>query len=163
MTQLLGDKAHIAIEYYIENKPKFIGRAIFWIHDAFLGSLDDTIFFDGYLVSGLVEILNKNKLDRRYSSNESVKIYELLDKDRASDSDLYDLAKSYHVSLGTWSDYFDVYSYRVTKNTGAILWKFTGGNDDLKDLINYPSCVFCEEFNYDELSDLIEKFRSINI
>lgn len=164
ITQTIGDKSQMAVEYYIENESKFIGRATFWIHNNFFGSLDDTIFFDGYLIGGLVDVLNKNELSNRYSLDKYSDIYYLLDRDRdIGDDELYELANSYHINLGSWSDYFDIYSYRLTKDSGVILWKFIGGNDDLKDLINYPSCVFHEEFNYSELSDLIEKIRTINI
>ncbi|EFB2829530.1 hypothetical protein FHD45_22805 [Escherichia coli] len=163
MTQLIGDKSHIAVEYYLENKSVFIGRAKFWIHNAFFGSLDDTIFFDGYLIGGLVEVLNKDKLNNRYALNKPSEIYHLLDKDREfGDDDLYNLASSYRINLGTWTDYFDIYSYRITDNTGVILWRFIGGSDDLKDLENYPLHVFCERINYDELSNLIERIRMIN-
>ncbi|ECF9713775.1 TPA: hypothetical protein ACIBQB_004320, partial [Salmonella enterica subsp. enterica serovar 9,12:-:-] len=77
------------------------------------------------------------------------------------DDNLYELAKSYRVNFGTWSDYFNVYSYKLSESTGVILWQLTERNDELKDLINYPSCVFYETFNYSDLLEVIDHLNSI--
>ncbi|QXF32003.1 hypothetical protein CE143_01535 [Photorhabdus luminescens] len=162
MTNIIGNKSTFAVEYSLENKEKLIGRAKLWINGISLGSLDDTIFFDGYLIGGLTEILNKNKLDERYLLDDHHLIYDLLEKDmNLFDDEKYDLAKSFSVNLGTWSDYFDVYSYKLTDNIGIILWKFIGHNDALEDLIGYPRCVFYEQFRYDELVNIINKLHIV--
>ncbi|EAX5333234.1 hypothetical protein AXB75_22545, partial [Salmonella enterica] len=70
-------------------------------------------------------------------------------------------AKSYRVNFGTWSDYFNVYSYKLSESTGVILWQLTERNDELKDLINYPLCVFYETFNYSDLLEVIDHLNSI--
>lgn len=59
MTQLIGDKSRIAVEYSIANQDKFIGFAKLWLNDSFLGSLSDTIFIDGYLIGGFNAVLSK--------------------------------------------------------------------------------------------------------
>ncbi|AIP97760.1 hypothetical protein CFSAN000560_19450 [Salmonella enterica subsp. arizonae str. CFSAN000560] len=162
MTLLIGDKSRIAVEYSIDNREKLIGRAKIWLNHVFIGSLSDTIFIDGYLIGGFNEILSKMVLNDRYLSDNPIKIYESINNDMLCDDDiLYDLAKSYRVNFGTWSDYFNVYSYKLSKNTGVILWQLTERNDELKDLINYPSCVFYETFNYSDLFEIIDHLNSI--
>ncbi|EPV6064731.1 hypothetical protein ACV70F_003250, partial [Escherichia coli] len=69
--------------------------------------------------------------------------------------------KSYRVNFGTWSDYFNIYSYKLSESTGVILWQLTERNDELKDLMNYPSRVFYETFNYTDLLDVIDQLNSI--
>ncbi|EFN8787582.1 hypothetical protein DCA27_20020, partial [Escherichia coli] len=65
------------------------------------------------------------------------------------------------VNFGTWSDYFNIYSYKLSESTGVILWQLTERNDELKDLMNYPSRVFYETFNYTDLLDVIDQLNSI--
>lgn len=162
MTQLIGNKSRIAVEYSIENQNKFIGFAKLWLNDSFLGSSSDTIFIDGYLIGGFNAVLSKNKLSGRYLSDKKDEIYELLNNDILFGEDaLYELAKSYRVNFGTWSDYFDVYSYKLTDSTGAFLWRLIERNDGLKDLIDYPSNVFYETFDYDELLKIIEHLNTV--
>ncbi|MBS6113889.1 MAG: hypothetical protein KIA09_23695 [Citrobacter freundii] len=162
MTLLIGDKSRIAVEYLIDNQEKLIGRAKLWLNHVFIGSLSDTIFIDGYLIGGFNEILSKMVLNDRYLSDNPIKIYESINNDMLCDDDkLYDLAKSYRVNFGTWSDYFNIYSYKLSESTGVILWQLTERNDELKDLINYPSCVFYETFNYSDLFKIIDNLNSI--
>ncbi|TDB42638.1 hypothetical protein [Photorhabdus khanii] len=162
MTHIIGDKSTFAVEYSLENREKLIGRARLWINGFFLGSLSDTIFFDGYLVGGLTDILTKPKLNETYLASDNHLIYDSLEKDMGLfDDEKYDLAKSFSVNFGTWSDYFDVYSYKVTDNIGAILWKCTGHNDGLEDLVEYPRCIFHEQFRYDELVNIINRLHSV--
>ncbi|HAT4066368.1 TPA: hypothetical protein L0163_004723 [Citrobacter freundii] len=162
MTLLIGDKSRIAVEYLIDNQEKLIGRAKLWLNHVFIGSLSDTIFINGYLIGGFNEILSKMVLNDRYLSDNPIKIYESINNDMLCDDDkLYDLAKSYRVNFGTWSDYFNIYSYKLSESTGVILWQLTERNDELKDLINYPSCVFYETFNYSDLFKIIDNLNSI--
>jgi|GEM_PF-3541768 len=162
MTLLIGDKSRIAVEYSINNREKLIGCAKVWLNHVFIGSLSDTIFIDGYLIGGFNEIKSKAVLNDRYLSGNPIEIYKLINNDMlCDDDDLYKLAKSYCVNFGTWSDYFNIYSYKLSERTGAILWQLTEKNDELKDLINYPSCVFYETFNYSDLFEVIDHLNSI--
>ncbi|HFO6387376.1 TPA: hypothetical protein ACHKT4_003836, partial [Escherichia coli] len=56
---------------------------------------------------------------------------------------------------------FNIYSYKLSESTGVILWQLTERNDELKDLMNYPSRVFYETFNYTDLLDVIDQLNSI--
>ncbi|EFH4977764.1 hypothetical protein [Escherichia coli] len=162
MTLLIGDKSRIAVEYSIYNLEKFIGCAKIWLNYSFIGSLDDTVFIDGYLIGGFNEILSKTVLNDRYFFDNPIKIYNSINDDMLCDDDkLYELAKSYRVNFGTWSDYFNIYSYKLSESIGVILWQLTERNDELKDLMNYPSRVFYETFNYTDLLDVIDQLNSI--
>ena len=161
MTLLIGDKSRIAVEYSILNRESFFGCARLWFNNSFFGSFCDTIYFDGYLLGGCYEILSKPVLNDRYSFDNPVKIYESIDDDLLRDDDNHDLALSYRVNFGTWSDFFDIYSYKLSESTGAILWKLIHKYDELKDLINYPSCVFYETFNYSDLIEIMDQLNFI--
>lgn len=155
-TNLIGKKSTLAVEYFFENKEKFIGRARFWINDLFFGSLGDTIFLDGYLIGGLNEILNKGHLNQRYLFDNYCSTYEQLEEDILDfNGEEYELAENFNVNLGTWSDYFNIYSYKLTNETGAILWRFVDTGDSLEDLIDYPKNIFYEEFRYDGLRHIV--------
>lgn len=158
--ETLGNKSSFAVEYALQNSRNSIGYARLWINGHFLGSLYDTIYIDGYLIGGLTEILNKNRLDERYLTSDETAIFALLEKDRAADDERYDMASRYAVNLGTWTDYFNVYSYRLTDAKGVILWQFRENNDDLLDLAAYPTRVFSEQVEYDELKDVIRKISA---
>ena len=163
MTLLIGDKSRIAVEYSIHNREMFFGCARLWFNNSFIGSLSDTtIYLDGYLLGGCYEILSKPMLNDRYSFDNPVKIYESIDDDtRLDDDELYGLALSNRINFGTWSDFFDIYSYKLSESTGAILWKLIDTYGDAKDLINYPSCVFYETFNYSDLIEIMDQLNSI--
>lgn len=161
MTLLIGDKSRIAVEYSILNRESFFGCARLWFNNSFFGSLSDTIYLDGYLLGGCYEILSKPVLNDRYSFDNPVKIYKSIDDDLLRDDDNHDLALSYRVNFGTWSDFFDIYSYKLSESTGAILWKLIDKYDELKDLINYPSCVFYKTFNYSDLIEIMDQLNSI--
>ena len=162
MTLLIGDKSRIAVEYSILNPEIFFGRARLWFNNSFIGSFSDTIYLDGYLLGGCYEILSKPMLNDRYSFDNPVKIYKSIDDDTLCDDDeLYGLALSYRINFGTWSDFFDIYSYKLSESTGAILWKLIDKYDGFKDLINYPSCVFYETFNYSDLIEIMDQLNSI--
>ena len=162
MTLLIGDKSRIAVEYSILNRESFFGCARLWFNNSFIGSFSDTIYLDGYLLGGCYEILSKPMLNDRYSFDNPVKIYESIDDDtRLDDDELYGLALSNRINFGTWSDFFDIYSYKLSESTGAILWKLIDKYDELKDLINYPSCVFYETFNYSDLIEIMDQLNSI--
>nr|WP_279037239.1 hypothetical protein [Snodgrassella alvi] len=162
MSHLIGDKSRIAVEYLILNRESFFGCARLWFNNSFFGSFCDPIYLDGYLLGGCYKILSKPVLNDRYSFDNPVKIYKSIDDDTLLDDDeLYGLALSYRVNFGTWSDYFDIYSYKLSESTGAILWKLIDKYDGLKDLINYPSCVFYETFNYSDLIEIMDQLNSI--
>ena len=162
MIPIIGDKSRIAVEYSIHNREIFFGCARLWFNNSFIGSLSDTIYLDGYLLGGCYEILSKPMLNDRYSFDDPVKIYKSIDDDTLCDDDeLYGLALSYRVNFGTWSDFFDIYSYKLSESTGAILWKLIDTYGDVKDLINYPSCVFYETFNYSDLIEIMDQLNSI--
>ncbi|PXY98824.1 hypothetical protein DKK71_00715 [Snodgrassella alvi] len=163
MTLLIGDKSRIAVEYSIHNRESFFGCARLWFNNSFIGSLSDTIYLDGYLLGGCYKILSKPMLNDRYSFDNPVKIYESIYEDQlCDDDDLHDLALSYRVNFGTWSDYFNIYSYKLSESTGAILWKLIDRcYDEAEDLINYPSCIFYETFNYSDLIEIMDQLNSI--
>ena len=161
MTLLIGDKSRIAVEYSILNRESFFGCARLWFNNSFFGSFCDTIYFDGYLLGGCYEILSKPVLNDRYSFDNPVKIYKSIDDDLLRDDDNHDLALSYRVNFGTWSDFFDIYSYKLSESTGAILWKLIHKYDELKDLINYLSCVFYKTFNYSDLIEIMDQLNFI--
>ena len=162
MTLLIGDKSRIAVEYSIHNREMFFGCARLWFNNSFIGSFSDPIYLDGYLLGGCYEILSKPMLNDRYSFDNPVKIYESIDDDtRLDDDELYGLALSNRINFGTWSDFFDIYSYKLSESTGAILWKLIDTYGDAKDLINYPSCVFYETFNYSDLIEIMDQLNSI--
>ena len=161
MTLLIGDKSRIAVEYSIHNREMFFGCARLWFNNSFIGSFSDPIYLDGYLLGGCYEILSKPMLNDRYSFDNPVKIYESIDDDTRLDDELYGLALSNRINFGTWSDFFDIYSYKLSESTGAILWKLIDTYGDAKDLINYPSCVFYETFNYSDLIEIMDQLNSI--
>ena len=162
MIPLIGDKSRIAVEYSIHNRESFFGCARLWFNNSFIGSLSDAIYLDGYLLGGCYEILSKPMLNDRYLFDDPVKIYESIDDDKlCDDEELYGLALSYRVNFGTWSDFFDIYSYKLSESTGAILWKLINTYGDAKDLINYPSCVFYETFNYSDLIEIMDQLNFI--
>ena len=162
MTLLIGDKSRIAVEYSIHNREMFFGCARLWFNNSFIGSFSDPIYLDGYLLGGCYEILSKPMLNDRYSFDNPVKIYEsIYDDTWLDDDELHGLALSYRVDFVTWSDFFDIYSYKLSESTGAILWKLIDKYDEVKDLINYPSCVFYETFNYSDLIEIMDQLNSI--
>lgn len=56
-----------------------------------------------------------------------------------------------------------MYSYKLTDEIGAILWKFVDTSDSLEDLIDYPKNIFYEEFRYDELHHIVNNLKLLKL
>ena len=167
MDIVIGDKSSIAAEICVANQESFVGHARIWVNNNFFGSLFELIYLDGYLAGGLMDILKKNNLNKKYSGMTHQELFNNLENDLCSDDCNNDIARSFCVNFGTITDIFSVYSYKKTNEIGVILWKI---RDDLnvydpytlyEDLKGYPNKIFCEEFEYKELCRIIDGLYAV--
>lgn len=159
MNNFIGNKSEIAIEYKIENKERRIGRARLWIHGDFLGSLCDTIFFEGYLAGGLYDIAKKDFLNFNVSDEDA--FFKLFDALNDCDDVFHDDALNYCVNFGTWSDYFDIFSYKINACEGILMWRVRKECNYLSDLKKYPKKIFIKKVNYKKLSEMAKQLCNI--
>lgn len=59
---VIGNKTSIAIEYVLTDSVELMGYARFWFSNQPLGSLEDLIYFEGYLLGCLEDLLHKPDL-----------------------------------------------------------------------------------------------------
>ena len=152
MTNVLGHKNKIAIEYELENKERSIGRAVLWIRNDFLGSLYDTIFLSGYLAGGLFDISKKDFLNWGITSETA--LITMCDILNDYENEYYDDVLKYRVNFGTWGDYFDIFSYKINEYEGVLMWKIKEESNFLPDLKIYPKKFFVKKINYEELNEM---------
>lgn len=159
MNLLVGNKLTLGIEFSYINKEKQYGNALLWLGGQAIGSMYDPVFFDGYLLGGLYEIYNKKILGGEFFLNGVIDFKSFFDGSLViKNIGSFDKAFNYRVNIGTWTDYFSVFSYPINNDMGVLLWKLDIIYDDLFDLAGYPQEIFQYTFKYSDLKLLIDDF-----
>lgn len=167
MSNIIGHKDTMALEYFIIDEKLFMGYARLWFNGDFLGTMEDVIYFDGYIIGGLLDLLNKKELSDRYFSDEYITTFKLLEADLLSDNDestdVGELSQCFSVHMGTLLDDFTVFSYKIDDEKGVILWEISSIDENIpfNDLKHYPRKIFTKEFNYNDVRWIIRNLYLI--
>ena len=102
---IIGNKETFAIELTInENNPK-MGYGKLWLQNSFLGTSEDLIFLNGYLISLIDEIINSKEINFELENRNEIKIFEVLKSNSKKRSD-------FAIIGSTFTDDFEIYSYK---------------------------------------------------
>jgi len=167
VTQLIGNKLTIAIEYEVTSQAPLMGHGRLWFEGQPLGSLEDLIYLDGYLLGCLEDLVKKPRLTQRYQHMDEQGLFLQLDGDLSSydeedSKDFSEQARPYFVTCGTLFDCYLVFSYRLDDVRGSIMWRLEGDIDDLpfNDLKQASRADHFATFEYAQLLTLISEFRT---
>jgi len=112
---IIGNKETFAIELTInENNPK-MGYGKLWLQNSFLGTSEDLIFLNGYLISLIDEIINSKEINFELENINEIKIFEVLKSNSKKRSD-------FAIIGSTFTDDFEIYSYKKNDKI-IVLWK----------------------------------------
>ncbi|MEZ5003363.1 MAG: hypothetical protein R2730_10060 [Chitinophagales bacterium] len=150
---IIGDKFEFAVEYsFAKDYPKEMGYGRIWVKNDFIGTFNDLIYLNGYLI----EILNKFK-----GANQLRDDLRHLAKDQLFDllsSGKYDYSDKYLVRGSTFTDDFSIWTYKLA-NLTFILWKVLR-TDFFDDLRNYKSDVILKSIPTDILVDVVNRLET---
>lgn len=168
MTLTIGDKRTLAIEYSLANPASMTAHARLWCESQQLGSLEDLIYLDGYLLGCLLDMRKKPLLTARYQGKDDHQLFSTLNQDLESwdeddDKDFSEEARPYLLTCGTLFDCYTVFSYRLDETHGRIMWQITCDeeNTPFEDLRTASRDVHFATFDYTELASLISELQSV--
>jgi hypothetical protein len=112
---IIGNKETFAVELIInENNPK-MGYGKLWLQNSFLGTSEDLIYLNGYLISLIDEIINSKYINFELENKNEIEIFEVLKSKSKKRSD-------YAIIGSTFTDDFEIYSYKKDDSI-IVLWK----------------------------------------
>lgn len=165
---LIGNKHSIAIESAMTHMGSALGHACLWFGNEQLGSLEDLIYLDGYLLGCLLDMRKKPHLTARYQGKDDHQLFSTLNQDLESwdeddDKDFSEEARPYLLTCGTLFDCYTVFSYRLDETHGRIMWQITceEENTPFEDLRTASRDVHFATFDYTELASLISELQSV--
>lgn len=166
MTLLIGNKEIIAIEYVVADPESRMGHGRLWFEGQPLGSLEDLIYFDGYLLGCLQDLQKKPPLTDRYRGTDKHRLFHALYDDLCSydeddSKDFSETAWPYNLTCGTLFDCYSVFAYRQDDEQGRILWRLEGDRENLfNDLKHASRDVHVADFSYERLRVLASEFEN---
>lgn len=167
MTQLIGNKRTLAIEYHVINPVSMTAQARFWFENQPLGSLEDLVYLEGYVLGCLLDLENKPLLTERYQNKDTQQLFSTLDHDLESwqedDDDFSEDARPYFLTCGTLFDCYAVFAYRMDDTRGRIMWRISCAEEDLpfQDLKNASRDMHFATFSYAGLAALITELKAV--
>jgi hypothetical protein len=150
---IIGNKETFAIELTInENNPK-MGYGKLWLQNSFLGTSEDLIFLNGYLISLIDEIINSKEINFELENRNEIKIFEVL-KSNLKKRSIYAIIGS------TFTDDFEIYSYKKNDNI-IVLWKLHDREMIFNDLKKYSKEIQFASVSLIELEIIKKKILEI--
>ena len=151
MRKMIGSKKSFGIEYRVTDKERKMGYARIWLGGNFLGTFQDLIYFESYLLSGLEYIGKIRNLKLTSNPKEN---YRILEK-KVNDDDDYDIYQ-YQISFVTLTDDFLIFSYH-TEGLIHIHWKLMTSKKKITfdDLKPYPRRSLHHAIAYDDFWDVV--------
>ncbi|MEW5677226.1 hypothetical protein ABGT15_13005 [Flavobacterium enshiense] len=147
---IIGNKDVFALEFYKnENNPK-MGYGKLWIQNMFLGTKEDLIFLNGYLIGLLDEIINSQSIEINIIEKDKEEIFDLIKSTNEK--------RSEYIVLGsTFTDDFEIYSFEK-ENQIFLLWKLRNDIEIIFDeLKNYSKEIHFVQVSKNEVQNVKEK------
>ncbi|CAM4095766.1 hypothetical protein FLBR109950_15810 [Flavobacterium branchiophilum] len=163
--KIIGNKSKIAIEYKVKDKKQFIGYSKIWLSNNFIGTIEDLIFFKGYLFNGLDYLVNCDEIDsclfNVFNNYDLKKIYYYFKRNLNNDNAELNSYK-YKNSLGTFTDDFLIFSFKYEEYI-YIIWKITNTKSNFNDIKIAKKNINVFKITKDELVEKTELFKKLII
>ncbi|UUF15513.1 MULTISPECIES: hypothetical protein [Flavobacterium] len=134
---IAGDKNIFAVEYEIINFENLMGFSKIWLGGNSIGTIEDLIYMDGYLLNGLREISNSKTISDFIIEDQNL-LFDLLVEKLENETD--DNTYKYLISFGTFCDDFIIFSF-LNNNQIHVLWKLLSNKTIFTDLNNQSKKV----------------------
>lgn len=162
---LIGKKESFGIEVIIESQNQhgyYLGYGKLWFGGDFLGTIEDYIYINSYLLKGLQRMLVVPQLNDHFFQNSQEKFVYFMNRDNDLSDDEVDKFK---INFGTMSDSFNIRVYRKSDEL-IILWKLWKEKEKIEfsDLKNYGNDIHEYQISITEFSknvSVLEKIISL--
>jgi len=136
--KLVGNKGNFAVEFEIVDFDRLMGYSKIWFGNNFIGTSEDLIYLESYLLIGLEKIGNAavHKIDLVYNSEED--LYNYFNNRLLNSND--NGAHKYLVYFGSFCDDFTVFSF-LQDNMINIIWRLHNNITPFKDLKNQNTSI----------------------
>jgi len=168
MTTVIGNPSTLALEYCIADASKMMGYSRLWVGNASLGSIEELVYLDGYVMGCLQDLRRKGTLHARYAHLQGPALFHALDDDlRLSDqcaaADSREEAYPYLLQCGTLFDVYAVFASRNETGAFCVLWRLESPVGDLpySDLAAATHEIHSAEFTGEQLDAVIEQFAQV--
>ena len=156
MYLFIGNKNEIGVEFIFDKlliRNSYYGYGKIWFGGNFLGSIEDSIYFDGYLLSQLQDILKCEEInlhDLPSDLESKFNYFQAIEDD--DKSNLF-----YKIYTTTFTDIYRIFAYK-NKNVITIIWKVTW-HDTFDNVKTQGREIFTYQF---EEEKLIHIFRVLD-
>ena len=157
MYLFIGDKNQIGVEFIFDkllNGKTYNGYGKIWLGGNFLGSIEDSIYYDGYLLGQLQAIINCRELNIEIPTTIDglYKFFENIELDEKN-------IISYRIFTTTFTDMYQVFAYKIN-NIITIVWKVIWV-DTFNDIKSQEKTIFSYQFEIEKLSHILKVLDEI--
>lgn len=162
MNLFIGNKLRFGIEIIIDSRNQegyYLGYAKLWFGGNFLGTIEEYIYINSYLIKELTRMLNAPQFDENSMPDLNSKHLYFKDRNENINDNEID---SFRFNFGTMSDRFMIWAYQ-NLNDLVIVWKFQSESSEIafSDLKDYSDRVFEYRLPYCEFSSYVHMAAKI--
>lgn len=144
---IVGNKKSFAVEFTQSESNPEMGLGKIWIQNQFYGTNEDLIYFNGYLISLLDELLNLKTVEFNHDNLSELELFNFFEN--------IENENDYLINGSTFTDDFTAYGFE-NKGYVYLIWKMKNDQEILfSDLKNYGTDL---KFCYSEKAE-IEKIK----
>ncbi|MCL9805482.1 hypothetical protein NAT51_08110 [Flavobacterium amniphilum] len=145
---LIGNKETFAVEFTKSEDDQRMGYGKLWLQNAFLGTKEDLIYLNGYLVSLLNELIQAQTISFDTGNKSSFEVFELIrSKNYRSD---------YAIVGSTFTDDFEIYAFKNEEKI-VVFWRLYNQEMIFEELQQYPREIQTAQINQQEIEGVKEK------
>jgi hypothetical protein len=128
-----GNKNSFAVEFNQSDSDSKMGYGKVWIQNEFFGSIEDLIYFDGYLISLLDELINAKTIEFEFQLDSELELFQTFE----NHSNRFE----YLISGSTFTDDFTAYGFEKGGKI-YLIWKLRADQKPIfSDLKKYGNAV----------------------
>ena len=163
MDIFLGSREALGVEVKIterNEKGTPLGYGRIWLGGHFIGTMEELIYLDSYLLGGLYQLMQAEEMkDAGFPALKEDQYQWFVAKGQDTNENSYD---GYLVNFGTFMDRFERWAYRQGEGV-TLLWKIdTRKNQYMpEDLLDYPREVFRFTAKQEEFKELARRLERI--
>ena len=158
MYLFIGDKNEIGIEFIFDKLLKgnsYYGYGKIWFGGNFLGTIEDCIYYDSYLLGQLQTIINCKELNIEKLPSTVEAKYKYFEKIELDEQDI----TSYRISTTTFTDMYQIFAYKIN-NIITIIWKVIWV-DTFNDIKSQEKTIFSYQFEIEKLTHILKVLDEI--
>ncbi|WP_422091797.1 hypothetical protein [Tenacibaculum ovolyticum] len=153
---ITGNKNSFAVEFTQSDSDSKMGYGKVWIQNKFYGSNEDLIYFDGYLISLLDELINTKTIEFEFQMNSDLELFENFEN--------HQNRFEYLIRGATFTDDFTAYGFEKDGKI-YLIWKLRTDQEslftDLKDYGTEVKLSFAKKSEIENIKSKLLKNVSV--